>query len=107
MSSNVMKFSDAVYSRQSSFDFGRTEFTRRELKVLLAIDGDKTVAQIADLLSSDAATLMTDFAKLVKLGLIQTDCLITSAGVSDLIFNDTPSPTAEYTIARMPSAIIA
>ena len=107
MSSDVTRFSDAVYHKQSSYDFGETLFTRRELKILLLIDGDKSVADIASTLSTDINTLMADFIKLVKLGLIQTEGGIVSSGISDLILDDSPVILSEYTITRLPATTAA
>ena len=107
MSSDVTGFSDAVYHKQSSYDFVETIFTRRELKILLLIDGTKSVADIANALSMDIATLMADFIKLVKLGLIQTEGGIVSSGISDLILDDSPVVLSEYTVTRLPATAAA
>ncbi len=107
MGSDMTKFTDAVYQKKESYDFGKTEFSRRELKILLTIDGEKSVAEIAEKLSSDSTALMPDFARLVKLGLIQTEGGIISAGVSDVLFNDTPDSEIKYTVARLSTAIVA
>lgn len=108
MGSTITKFSDAVYHRQENYDFGVTEFTRRELQLLLTIDGIKSVSEISALLSQDYASLMPDFAKLVRLGLIQTEDNIISTEMTDLIFNESDdTSTVEYTIARMPTGFTA
>ncbi len=107
MSSDMTKFTEAVYQKMESYDFGKTEFSRRELKILLIIDGKKSVAEIAETLSSDSTVLMPDFARLVKLGLIQTEGGIMSAGISDVVFNDTSDSEIKYSIARLSTAIVA
>lgn len=107
MSTTMTKFSDAVYHKKEMYDFDKMEFSRRELKILLLVNGSKTVADISTLLSEDYSTLMPDFARLVQLGLIQTEGGIVSAGTSDIMYNSRPGTAAEYTIARLPTSIVA
>lgn len=107
MSSDVSKFTDAVYQKKQNYDFGKTDFTRRELKILLTIDGKKSVAEVACLLASDADTLMPDFARLVKLGLIQTEGGIISAGISDVLISEVVESDRKFTIGRLSTAIVA
>ncbi len=107
MSSDVSKFTDAVYHKKQNYDFGKTDFTRRELKILLAIDGKKSVAEVASRLSSDVSTLMPDFARLVKLGLIQTEGGIVSAGISDVLISEVAESDRQFTIGRLPTSIVA
>ena len=107
MSSDMTKFSDAVYHKKDRYDFGETIFTRRELKILMLIDGEKDVSEISTSLSTDISTIMADFIKLVQLGLIQTEGGIVSTGLSDLTFDDSPMILSEYTITRLPSTAAA
>lgn len=102
MSSTMTKFSDAVYHRRDSYDFAMTVFSRKELKVLLLIDGKKTISAISRLLETDAHSLMPQIVKLVKLGLIQTEGGIISSGATDLIFSEKNTLPMEYTITRLP-----
>jgi len=88
----MTRFSDAVYHRKDKYDFGMTVFTRRDLKVLLLIDGKKTVAEISGILASDTSSLTPHFVRLVQLGLIQTEDGSVSAEVDDLIFSERPEP---------------
>lgn len=107
MSSDMTKFSDAVYHKKDRYDFGETIFTRRELKILVLIDGEMSVADISASLLTDISTLMGDFIKLVQLGLIQTEGGIVSTGIADLTFEASPIIPAEYTITRLPSTAAA
>lgn len=107
MSSDMTNFIDAIYHKKESYDFGKTDFTRREIKVLLSIDGQKSVAEIAELLALDIRALMPDIARLVKLGLIQTEGEIISEDISNVFINDTSEPSSEYTTARLPAALVA
>ena len=107
MSSDMTKFSDAVYHKKDKYDFGETIFTRRELKILMLVDGEKSVSDISTSLSTGISTLMGDFIKLVQLGLIQTEGGIVSSGTADLIFADSPIIPSEYTITRLPSTAAA
>ena len=107
MSSDMTRFVDAIYHRKENYDFAKTEFSRRELKILLAIDGGKSVAEISALLSTDTSVLVPDFAKLVRLGLIQTEGGIISEGTSDLIYFDPPETKAKYTRSRLSFALMA
>jgi len=106
MNRDMIRFSDAVYLKKEKYDFESTEFTRRELKVLLLIDGTRTVSEIAELLSADPYPLMPSFAKLIMLGLIQTDGGIISGGVNDIFFSDSESflnnSPVEYHLPQMP-----
>ena len=101
MSASMTRFSDAVYHRKERFEFGKTIFTRRMLRVLLLIDGEKSVSDISETLNTNAYNLMPDFAKLVKLGLIQTEGGIISAGIADLIYSDDNQASAAQ---AMPSS---
>ncbi len=94
----MTRFSDAVYHRKDRYDFAMTVFTRKDLKVLLLIDGRKTVAEISGIFASDASALMPQFAKLVKLGLIQTEDGSITAEATDPVFSERPSVTAGFTI---------
>ena len=107
MSSEMTKFSDAVYHKKDRYDFGETIFTRRELKILMMIDGEKNVSDIAASLSTTISTLMGDFIKLVQLGLIQTEGGIVSTGFTDLTFDTSPIIPSEYTITRLPATAAA
>ena len=107
MSVETTTFADAVYHKKDRYDFEETLFTRRELKILLMIDGNKSVADIAQSLSTDIATLMAEFIKLVKLGLIQTEGGIVSTGSSDLIFDNSSIIPSEYIISRLPTTAAA
>ena len=107
MSSEMTKFSDAVYHKKDRYDFVETIFTRRELKILMLIDGEKDVSEISASLSTGISTLMADFIKLVQLGLIQTEGGIVSTGLSDLTFDDNPIIPSEFTITRLPSTAAA
>lgn len=102
MDSEMTKFSDAVYHKKNRYDFGETIFTRRELKILILIDGEKNVSDISAALSSDISTLMGDFIKLVQLGLVQTEGGIVSTSTADLTFDNSPIIPTEYTITRLP-----
>ncbi len=88
----MTRFSDAVYHRKDKYEFGMTVFTRRDLKVLLLIDGKKTIAEISGILASDVSSLVPHFVRLVQLGLIQTEDGSISAGVDDLILSERPEP---------------
>lgn len=88
MNSNMIGFSDAVYHRKDKYDFGMTIFSPMDLKVLVLIDGKRTVSEIAGILSSDAYSLMPQFVKLVKLRIIHTEDGIISAGAADLVFSE-------------------
>ncbi len=107
MNSEMTKFSDAVYHKKDRYDFGETIFTRRELKILMLIDGEKNVSDISTSLSADISTLMGDFIKLVQLGLIQTEGGIVSTGLADLTFTDSPIIPSEYTLTRLPATAAA
>lgn len=108
MSANMTRFTDAVYHRKERYDFGKTVFTRRMLKVLLLVDGERTVSGVSKILSTDSYALMPDFAKLVKLGLIQTEGGIISAGISDLFYSEPPSqPSSEFTMTRLSTTVTA
>ncbi len=107
MSSEMTNFTDAIYHKKESYDFGKTDFTRREIKVLLSINGKKSVAEIAELLVIDIRVLMPDIARLVKLGLIQTEGEIIFKDISDVFINDSSEPSSEYTIAKLPAALVA
>ncbi len=103
MSSNMTRFTDAVYHRKDRYDFGKTIFTRRMLKILLLVDGKKTVANISTILSIETNSLIPEFSNLVKLGLIQTQGGIISAGVSDLFYEESVAPQSEFTMTRLPT----
>lgn len=105
MRTSMTPFSEAVYHRQDFYDFEATEFTRRELKVLLLIDGERTVSDIAQLLATDSNTLMPAIASLVRLNLIQTEQGIVSTGIADLIYSDSEPSPVEFTVARLPTAV--
>jgi predicted transcriptional regulator len=107
MNSEMTKFSDAIYHKKDRYDFAETIFTRRELKILALVDGEKSVSDISTSLSTDISTLMGDFIKLVQLGLIQTEGGIVSSGAADLIFNDSPIIPSEYSLTRLPSTAAA
>ncbi len=107
MSSNMTRFTDAIYHRKNRYDFRETVFTRRMLKILLLIDGRKTVSEISRILSIETYHLMPEFAHLVKLGLIQTEGGLFSAGVADLFYSDSAENQPEFTMSRLSSSAIA
>ena len=98
MSATMTRFSDAIYHRTEKYTFSITEFTRRELRVLFLMDGKNTVSDIADILSADPYKLLPDVAKLVQLGVIQTEGEIFSADTAALVFSEKPRPRFEYAI---------
>ncbi len=98
MSATMTRFSDAIYHRTDNYTFRITEFTRRELRVLLLVDGKNTISDIADILSADPYKLLPDVAKLVQLSLIQTEGEIFSADTTALVFSEKPRPRFEYAI---------
>ena len=105
MGSTMTKFSDAVYHRQELNKFGEMEFSRRELKILILLDGEKSVSDVAESLSAKPYALMPAFANLVKKGLIQTEGDIISAGDTDIVYSDAASRPNEFTLSRMPAAL--
>ncbi|MEE4243055.1 MAG: hypothetical protein V2I36_16455 [Desulfopila sp.] len=102
MSTTMTRFSDAVYQRTENYSFATTEFTRRELRILLLMNGKKTVSAIADILKTDSERLLPDVAKLVRLGLIQTEGEIYSADTAALVFSEKPPARFEYAILGKP-----
>ena len=97
MDANMTKCSEAIYYKNETYTFGKTEFTRRQLKILLFLDGQRNVGDVADILRTDTSSLMPDFAKLLKLGLIQTDGIkVSSDDVPELIFDDSSSRSKSY-----------
>jgi hypothetical protein len=103
MSTTMTRFSDAIYYRTEKYTFRTTEFTRRQLRVLFLMDGKNTLSDIADILSADPYKLLPDVAKLVQLGLIQTDAEIFSADTAALVFSEKPRPRFEYAILGKPA----
>lgn len=105
MTSNMTQFSNAVYHRKEKYDFELTEFTRRELKVILLADGKRTVDEISALLGTTPYSLLPDFANLVRLNLMQTEGGIMSSDAADLLFTSSVNPHVEFTLARLPEAV--
>lgn len=99
MGLNMTKFTGAIYHRHDWYDFKETVFSHRMLKILLLIDGKRTVAEISEILSIETYTLMPEFANLLEMGLIQTKVGAISSEISSLLYSNTTTPQAESTNA--------
>lgn len=102
MSPTANSFANAVYTRHEIYDFSATIFSRRELKVLLMINGRRSVSHIARMLGTGQATLKPVFARLVRLGLIQTEETLVSTDEADLFFERQEEPPAKPLFRRQP-----
>jgi len=92
MSPRVNGFSKTVYHRQGSYDLAPTIFSRRELKVLIMVNGRRSVSHIAKITGTDPATLKPVFARLVQLGLIQTEDTLVPKDETDLFLDKEEEP---------------
>ena len=104
MQSAMTRFSDAVYHMRDLSDLGMTQFSYRELKVLLLIDGTRSVAEVAGLLGTEPSSIVPAFARLIQLGLIQTEESIVSTDTAEVLYEDTAASPVEFTLARIPAA---
>ena len=102
MTANVIRFTDAVYHRKDRYDFEEMTFTRRMLKILLLLDGNRTVEEISQTLSTPIHILMPEFASLVRNGLIQTEDSIVSTDASEIVFSDASQTRSEFSMTRLP-----
>lgn len=105
MHSTTTKFGDAVYYKKEYYTFGPTVFSRQELRILLNIDGEKTVSDIANILHTKTSAITPDFARLITLGLIQTDEEIISSDISDMFYEENSNISQGFIQTRPPLAV--
>ncbi len=102
MRPTVTSFSNAVYHRPDRYHLPATIFSRLELKVLLMVNGRRSVTYIARLLGTNSTALKPVFARLVKLSLIQTEDTLVSTDEADLFLEKKEEAPSDPPVLRHP-----